>query len=444
MALVRPVVRPARAKLRVGPVQGGQSRVPSLRIQGRRPLAGSVRVGGRKNAALPLLAACLLTRGRSVLENAPDIRDLHVFRELVQHLGAVAEYHPREHRLTVDAGGLAPGTLPYELAGALRASYYLLSVQLALFGQAEVPLPGGDRIGQRPVDQHVKALTALGAEVTVERGVIRARADQLHGATIFFDVISVGATIQAMLAASLARGTTVLHNAAREPHVVDVAQFLHACGAHVSGAGTDVVRIRGGESLSGRTHTIIPDDIEAATLMIAAAATGGDVRVENVVTDHLDPVVAKLREAGALIEENGDWVRVRAPERLHGVNITTLPYPGFPTDAQSQMTALLTLASGESHINETLYEDRFRFAPELVRMGARIRVEGRAARIDGTDALSGCMVEATDIRAGAALVLAGLAAEGTTTVTRAEQVERGYENLAGQLAALGADISREE
>lgn len=424
---------------------GDKFQLPSYHVHGGRPLAGSVRVSGRKNAALPLIAASLLARGTTVLENVPHIRDILTYREMLAELGVVSEYNVASHRLEIYPDTLTPRVVPHHLAGAIRASYYLFGVQLALFGRAEVPLPGGDRIGQRPVDQHLKALAAMGAEVSLERGCLVGKVDRrLKGASIYFDVVSVGATIHALMGAVLAEGTTVLHNAAREPHVVDVAQFLNACGAQIAGAGTDTIRIRGVAELHGATHTVIPDDIEAATLMIAAAISGGDVKVEGIITDHLAPVSAKLREAGVQVEENGEWLWVRAPDRPRAVGVTTLPYPGFPTDAQSQMTALLSLARGESHVTETLYEDRFRFAPELVRMGARIRVDGRTARVEGVDRLFGCAVEATDIRAGAALVLAGLAAEGTTVVLGADHVERGYENLAGQLRQLGAAIDRTE
>lgn len=417
----------------------------SLLVRGGRPLHGAVKIGGRKNAALPLMAATLLAQGTSVLENIPDIRDVQVYRDMLQLLGAGVRYDPSLRRLTVTAAEIRPREIPHELAGAIRASYYLLGVQLALFGAAAVPLPGGDKIGQRPVDQHIKALSALGADVWIERGLLRGQvAGRLRGATVYFDVVSVGATIQAMLAAVLAAGTTVLHNAAREPHVVDLATYLGACGARIHGAGTDTIRIQGVGELHGCTHAVIPDDIEAATFMIATAAAGGDVRVEHVIPIHLGPVSAKLREAGVEVMEDGEGIRVVARHRPRGISVTTLPYPGFPTDAQSQMTAFLATADGESHITETLYEDRFRFVPDLLRMGARIRVEGRSAWVTGVPRLYGAPVEATDIRAGAALIIAGLAAEGDTLVRGYEHVERGYDDLAGRLCSLGAGIERQE
>ncbi len=419
--------------------------MPMFMIRGGRPLMGTVTVGGRKNAALPLAAATLLAGGTSVLQNTPNIRDVHVFREMLTLLGAEVRYDARERCLTVCTGGIRPGHIPHELAGAIRASYYLFGTQLALFGEAAIPLPGGDKIGQRPVDQHLKALTALGAEVWVERGIVCGRRQgRLKGATVFFDLASVGATMHTMLAAVLAEGTTVLHNAAREPHVVDLANYLSACGARIHGAGTDAIRIHGVENLRGCTHSVIPDDIEAATFMIATAMAGGDVRLENVIVPHLGPVTAKLREAGVEVQEDADALRVTARSGTRGINVTTLPYPGFPTDAQSQMTACLTLARGESHISETLYEDRFRFVPDLVRMGAQIQVRGQSAWITGVDKLYGAPVEATDIRAGAALMIAGLGAEGETQIRGIDHVERGYDDLPGRLVSLGAEIERRD
>jgi UDP-N-acetylglucosamine 1-carboxyvinyltransferase len=417
--------------------------VAKVTIRGGRPLKGTVRISGRKNAALPLIAATLLTDGTSRLENVPDIHDVHIYREMLSFLGARADWDGRG-KLTVNSNGVTPREVPYHMAASMRASYYLLGILLARYGRADVPLPGGDKIGQRPVDQHFKGLSALGAEIWMDRGIMRARAGRLKGTSIYLDVVSVGATIQVMLTAALAEGTTVMHNCAREPHVVDVAAFLSAAGANISGAGTDTIRVRGVKRLNGPVHTVIPDDIEAATWMIAAAATGGDVVLENVIPPHLNPVIAKLREAGATVAENGDSVRVAGAEAgLRAINLKTHPYPGFPTDAQSQMTAMLTRAAGTSYVTETLYDDRFRFAPELVRMGARIRVEGRTAIVEGVRHLYGAPVEATDIRAGAALVLAGLAAEGETVVYGLEHVQRGYEHLEEKLEVLGADISRE-
>lgn len=412
----------------------------TLTIRGERPLMGKVRVGGRKNSTLPLIAATLLTDGTSRLENVPQIHDVSIYREILTGLGARADWDPVHGKFTVHTGGVTPREVPYSLAGAMRASYYLLGVMLAKYGRADIPLPGGDKIGQRPVDQHFKGLTALGAEVWMDRGVMRARADRLVGANIYLDVVSVGATIQVMLAAALAEGTTVIQNCAREPHIVDVANFINAAGGHVTGAGTDTIHVKGVKRLGGATHTVIPDDIEAGTWMIAAAITRGDVTVENVIPTHIGSIIAKLREVGVEIQEEADSVRVIARDRPRAITLKTLPYPGFPTDAQSQMTAMLALASGTSYVTETLYDDRFRFAPDLTRMGAKIRVEGRTAIVEGVPRLYGAPVEATDIRAGAALILAGLAAEGETTVFGLEHVQRGYEKLEAKLTALGADI----
>lgn len=411
-----------------------------ISIRGGRRLQGSIKVGGRKNATLPLIAATLLTDGSSRLENVPQIHDVTTYRDMLVGLGARVDWDSLNGRLTVHTGVVSPKEIPYHLASAMRASYYLLGVLLARYGQADIPLPGGDKIGQRPVDQHFKGLSALGAEVWMDRGIMRARAKKLVGSTIYLDMVSVGATIQVMMAASLAEGTTVIHNSAREPHVVDVANFINAAGGHVTGAGTDTIRIRGVKRLVGPTHSVIPDDIEAGTWMIAAAMTQGDICLENVIPHHVTPIIAKLREAGAVVLENGENLRVIGVERPTAINLQTHPFPGFPTDAQSQMTAMLAAAQGTSYVTETLYDDRFRFVSDLVRMGARIRVEGRTAIIEGVQKLYGAPVEATDIRAGAALILAGLAAEGETTIHGMDHVERGYEKLEQKLLSLGADI----
>lgn len=411
-----------------------------LTIRGGRRLEGNVRIGGRKNSALPLIAATLLADGSSRLENVPRIHDVSTYREILQSLGARVDWDPVNGRVTVHTGAVSPREVSYHLATAMRASYYLLGVLLARYGQADIPLPGGDKIGQRPVDQHFKGLSALGAEVWIDRGIMRARASRLRGATIYLDVVSVGATIQIMLAASLAKGTTVIQNCAREPHVIDVANFINASGGHVVGAGTDTIRIEGVDRMVGPIHQIIPDDIEAGTWMIAAAATQGDIMLENVIPSHVTPIIAKLREAGVEVLEGADTLRVICRERPRAITVKTHPYPGFPTDAQSQMTAMLTCASGTSYVTETLYDDRFRFAADLTRMGARLRVEGRTAIVEGVPSLYGAPVEATDIRAGAALILAGLGAEGETTVYGLEHVERGYERLEQKLLGLGADI----
>lgn len=412
-------------------------------ISGGKPLKGRVRISGRKNSALAVLPAALLFDGVTTLENLPDINDVSIFGTVMEVLGARIT-RTASGAITVDPRGLLVREAPYELVKKLRASYYLLGVFLARFGQANVALPGGDDIGPRPVDQHLKGFRALGAEVTIDHGVIRARAERLRGAKIYLDVVSVGATVNLMLAACLAEGTTVIENAAKEPHIVDLANFLNAGGANILGAGTDVIKIKGVKSLQPCTHAIIPDDIEAATYMIAAAATRGDVVLENVIPKHLEPVVAKLRETGAEIWENGDQVRVVGIGRPQAVNVKTLPYPGFPTDAQPPMSALLSVAEGTSLVSEGIWEGRFRFMDELKRMGASIRVEGRTAIIEGVDRLEAAPTTAGDLRAGAALVVAGLMAEGETSVYGIEHMERGYERAHEKLRALGADIVRED
>jgi UDP-N-acetylglucosamine 1-carboxyvinyltransferase len=412
-----------------------------LIICGGQPLHGRVRAGGRKNSAVAILPAALLAPSESRIEGVPEIGDVSTYLDILAALGAEVG-RPGPTTAVVAANGLDVSRVPYEMMKRLRASYYLLGVLLGKYGEAEVPLPGGCDIGQRPVDQHLKGFRALGAEVDIRHGVIRARARRLQGARLYLDVTSVGATINIMLAAVLAEGTTIIENAAKEPHVVDVATFVNAMGARVVGAGTDVIKVHGVERLHGCEHTLIPDEIEAATYMMAVAATGGDAVVENVIPRHLEPIAAKLREAGATVEENGDSVRVVGPARPRPVDVKTLPYPGFPTDAQQPMTAVLSRAEGTSTVTETIWDGRFKHVDELKRMGTRIRVEGRTAIIQGVEQLSGAPVQATDLRAGAALIVAGLAAEGETEVAGMEHVERGYERCVEKLADLGADVRR--
>lgn len=413
-----------------------------LRIRGGQRLEGTVRAGGRKNSAVAVLPAALLGGGAVRLENLPRIVDVAIMTRLLRNAGArVREDGPGT--LCVDPADFGPKPMDSMWAGRLRASYYLLGVCLGRFGEADVPMPGGCDIGLRPIDQHIKGFTAMGAEIEIAHGRIRARAARLHGAHIYLDVTSVGATINLMLAAVRADGTTIIENAAKEPHVVDVASLLLAMGASIVGAGTDVIKVRGQRELRGCQHTIIPDEIEAATYMIAAAGTGGDVIVENVIPRHLEPVMAKLGEAGAEISEDGEAVRVRGPRRCRAVNVKTLPYPGFPTDAQQPMTALLATAAGTSTVTETIWDGRFRFVEELLRMGARIRVEGRTAVIEGVRTLGGAAVRASELRGGAGLVLAGLFADGETEVDAGDYVDRGYEAFAWKLGELGADIVRE-
>ncbi|MBX6350532.1 MAG: UDP-N-acetylglucosamine 1-carboxyvinyltransferase [Clostridia bacterium] len=413
----------------------------SLLIEGRRPLEGRVRVSGRKNAAVALIPAALLSDEEVVLENVPEIGDVATYLEILDGLGAEVA-SPGGGVVRISPRRLGSRPVPEHLAKQMRASYYLLGVLLGRFGEADVGLPGGCDIGSRPIDQHVKALAAMGATVEIKNGRVRARAERLRGARVYLDIVSVGATIHAILAASRAEGLTVIENAAKEPHVVDVANLVNAMGGHVVGAGTDVVKVQGTARMGRAEHVVIPDEIEAATLMMAAAATGGDVRVEGVVTKHLESVIAKLGEAGASVEADADWVRVVGPERPRAVQVKTLPYPGFPTDAQQPMTSLLARADGTSTVTETIHEARFRHVDELRRMGARIRVEGRTALIEGVAELTGAPVQASDLRAAAALVVAGLSAQGTTELAGVEYLDRGYERLEDKLARLGARIAR--
>lgn len=420
-----------------------------LVISGGRRLSGRVRAGGRKNSAVAVLPATLLADSPSVIESLPDIQDVAVYADILRSMGVKVEVPPvgpgESIRGHVDPGGLVPDpVIPSELAQRLRASYYLVGVLLARYGRAVVPLPGGCDIGSRPIDQHRKGLEALGAKVKIEHGVIKAEADRLIGCPVYLDVVSVGATVNIILAATRAEGTTVIENAAKEPHIVDLANYLNAAGARVKGAGTDIIKVTGVPSLRGVTHALIPDEIEAATFMIAAAATGGDVIVDNVIPKHLESVSAKLAETGALVEENGDFIRVVGNGRPRPVNLKTLPYPGFPTDAQQQMSALLSVATGTSIITETIFEGRFKHVDELKRMGADITVQGRMAVIQGVQHLTGAEVRATDLRAGAALTVAGLLAEGETYVTGSEHIERGYERVVEKLASIGASIARIE
>ncbi len=409
-----------------------------LVIRGRCRLQGEVTIGGSKNSSVAIIPAALLGEGTSTLDNVPRISDVSVFAQILKDLGAVVSMNGSS--MTVAPNGFVSHIAPYDLVRKLRASYYLMGVLLAKFGEAEVGLPGGCDIGPRPVDQHLKGFRALGAEANVEGGVVRLRAKKLVGAPVYLDFPSVGATINIMLAASKAEGTTIIENAAKEPHVVDLANFLNAMGGRVLGAGTDVVRVRGVKRLVGTAHSVIPDDIEADTYMMAAAATGGDVTVKNVITKHLEPVSAKLREAGAVVEENGDYVRVVGPDRPKSLNVKTLPYPGFPTDAQQPLVAVLSRAEGVSVVQESIYDNRLGYVGELVKMGAKIKVEGKTAIVEGVPRLVGAPVKANDLRAGASLMIAGLSAEGTTEVYGLEIISRGYEIVDEKLKGLGAQV----
>ena len=410
-------------------------------IKGGNPLVGEVEIGGAKNAALAILAAAIMTDEMVYIENLPDVRDINVLLEAIKEIGAVVErVSPTEVKIT--GSTISDISVEYEYIKKIRASYYLLGALLGKYKSAEVPLPGGCNIGSRPIDQHLKGFRALGASVDILHGAVVAKAENLTGKHIFLDMVSVGATINIMMAAAMATGNTIIENAAREPHVVDVANFLNSMGASIKGAGTDVIRIQGVEKLHGTTYSIIPDQIEAGTFMCAAAATRGDIMVKNVIPKHLEATTAKLEEIGCEVEEFDDAVRVISAKKLRRTHVKTLPYPGYPTDMQPQIAVALALASGTSIVTESIFENRFKYADELTRMGACVKVEGNTAIIDGVDKLTGARVSAPDLRAGAALVIAGLAAEGITIVDDIVYIQRGYEDFEGKLKSLGAEIER--
>lgn len=413
-----------------------------LIINGGNSLRGEVEINGAKNAAVALLpAAILASEGKSIIDNVPDIEDVHCLERILKSLGAkVQKLGP--NTIEIDANDIQTVNACTEDVRRMRASYYFIGALLARFKEARVELPGGCPIGVRPIDQHIKGFEALGAKVTIEHGAVNIMAEKLVGANIFFDVVSVGATINLMIAATLAEGVTVLENVAKEPHVVDVANFLNSMGADVKGAGTDVIKIRGVEKLHGCKYSVVPDQIEAGTFMIAAVATRGDVVLKNVIPKHLDSISAKLIEMGAKVEEKDDSVRVYVDGPLKGINIKTAPYPGFPTDVQQPMCALLATVPGRSLIVETIWENRHKHVDELEKMGATISVEGRTAIIDGVNRLTGTLVNATDLRAGAALVIAGLMAEGETEITSIEHIDRGYPHIEAKFKKLGAQITR--
>jgi UDP-N-acetylglucosamine 1-carboxyvinyltransferase len=412
-------------------------------INGRKPLKGDIYISGAKNAAVAILPAALLIDGSCRIENLPDIRDTRILEDTLTQLGAKVIFEDR-NTVLIDSSGVNSHIASYEMIKSMRASYYLLGALLGRFGKAEVALPGGCNFGHRPIDQHIKGFEALGAKVSVEGGMIKLSADKLTGSQIYLDVISVGATINLMLAAVMAEGTTVIENAAKEPHIVDTANFLNAAGADIKGAGTDVIKIRGVEKLKGgQVHSIIPDMIEAGTFMIASAATDGDVTVKNIIPKHMESLSAKLQEMNINIEEGDDWIRVTGGNgTIRKANIKTLPYPGFATDLHPPITVLLCLADGNSTITESIWPQRFQYVDELRRMGARIRANGGMAIIEGPASLTGAQVNAIDLRAGAAVVIAGLAAEGKTEVSNVKYIDRGYEDFVGKLQRLGADIFR--
>lgn len=412
-----------------------------LYIRGGRRLVGDVTINGAKNAAVAILPAALLVDGISEVENLPYIDDIMKLKRAMEDLGAVVEVKDK-HTLKIDGSTIYNYKAVNDYVGNIRASYYLIGALLGRFKKAEVAMPGGCNFGVRPIDQHIKGFEALGATVTIENGIIRAYADKLVGAKIYLDVVSVGATINVMLAAVFAEGTTIIENAAKEPHVVDVANFLNMMGASVKGAGTDVIRIKGVEKLTGGKYSTIPDQIEAGTYMIAAAITAGDVYVRNIIPEHMYSVSLKMMEMGIQIEEGDDYIRVTAPRNLKCANVKTLPHPGFPTDLQPQMATLLSVAEGTSTMIEGVWDNRFQYVDELKKTGARIKVEGRMAVIEGVERLTGAKVSATDLRAGAALVLAALRAEGETVIHNVKYIDRGYESIEEKLTALGADIER--
>ena len=413
-------------------------------IHGGRPLMGEVTISGAKNAAVAIIPAALLVDGVCRIENIPQISDVTLLFSILEELGANVRVLNR-HTVEIDSRHVHSTTPSFDLVRRIRASYYLLGALLGRFGKATVAMPGGCNFGVRPIDQHVKGFRAMGAEVT-EGNLVQAvaKGGRLTGAPVYLDMVSVGATMNIMMAAALADGTTTIENAAKEPHIVDLANFLNSMGADIKGAGTDSIRIRGVEKLTGGTYCIIPDQIEAGTYMAAAAAVGGDVLIENVIPKHLDCITAKLREIGADITEYDDAIRVESAYRLHRANVKTMPYPGFPTDMQPQITVCLATAVGTSLVTEGVYDNRFRYTAELGRMGANIQVEGKTAIIDGVQTLRGCEVRACDLRAGAAMVIAAMCAEGMTLIEDAHFIERGYEDIVGKLTALGAHIRRIE
>ena len=410
-------------------------------IHGGHRLSGEIEVSGAKNAAVALIPAVLLCDEPCILENVPEISDVSISLRILYEMGAQVDYINRT-TVRISTVGLKNFCVPYESARRMRASYYFLGALLGKFGRARVSMPGGCPLGDRPIDQHLKAFSALGAKCDIQHGMVDLTADKLTGNQIYLDVVSVGATMNAMLAAVRAEGLTVIENAAKEPHIVDLANFLNSMGADIMGAGTDVIKVRGVQYLHGTTYSVIPDQIEAGTFMFAAAATKGDVLIKNVIPKHLEATTAKLEEIGCDVEEFDDSIRVSASKRLGRTHVKTQPYPGYPTDMQPQIAVTLALANGTSIVTESIFENRFKYADELARMGACIKVEGNTAIIDGVEKFTGAEVSAPDLRAGAALVIAGLAAEGVTVVDDIVYILRGYEDFDGKLRGLGAEIER--
>lgn len=407
------------------------------------PLRGKVRISGSKNSVLPIIAATLLTEGENIIEEVPLLNDVEIMCSLIESIGGEIT-RKGNNKLNISTIGIKEVIAPYELVSKLRASFLVMGPLLARVGEAKISMPGGCAIGSRPVDLHLKGFAAMGAEINNAGGYIHAFAKKLKGAQIYLDFPSVGATENILMAACLAEGSTIIENASVEPEVVDLANFLIMAGADIKGAGTDAIKITGVNQLKATSHLVIPDRIEAGTFMVAAAITKGDVTIENVIPDHLKPVSAKLKECGVEISEELTSIRVKADNKMKAVDIKTLPYPGFPTDMQSPVASLMSLSEGTSVIVETIFENRFMHVSELNRMGANIKIDGRTAIIEGKSVLNGARVKANDLRAGAALVIAGLSAEGTTEVTNAEHIFRGYEDIDKKLKALGADVTREE
>ena len=410
-------------------------------VKGGVPLRGEVSIGGAKNAALGILAAAIMTDETVTIENVPNVRDTRVLLQAIEGIGAKVKYI-YNNTVQINGGSISDLNVEYEYIRKIRASYYLLGALLGKYKESNVALPGGCNIGSRPIDQHLKGFKALGAKVNIDHGVVSAKAENLVGGHIYFDVVTVGATINLMMASCMAEGETILENAAKEPHIVDVANFLNAMGANIKGAGTDVIRIKGVNRLHGCTYSIIPDQIEAGTFMMAAAATRGDIVIKDVIPKHLESITAKLLEMGCKLVEGDDWIRVIAEGEVGSTNVKTLPYPGFPTDMQPQIAVALALAKGSSMVTESIFENRFKYVDELNRMGAKIKVEGNTAYIEGVEKFTSAQLSAPDLRAGAALVIAALAADGISQIDDIEYIQRGYEDFVGKLSALGAIIAK--
>ncbi len=413
-----------------------------LVITGPTPLKGVVEISGAKNSALAILPATLLINGICTINNLPNISDVQILCKILEEIGAKITWN-NKNEITIDTRNLTTTQAPLDLTSKFRASYYLIGAMLGRKGEIEVGMPGGCNLGARPIDQHIKGFELLGAKVNVGKGTIHAKAKELVGTSIYMDIVSVGATINIMLASILAKGTTIIENVAKEPHVVDVANFLNTMGADIRGAGTDIIKINGVEQLHGNaTYSVVPDQIEAGTFMLAAIASKGDLLIKNCITKHLDPLTAKIVEMGGNVEDNGDSIRVWYSKRPSKANIKTLPYPGFPTDLQSQMGVVLATANGTSIINESIWESRFQYTAELNKMGANINVQGKSAIFEGVDELFGAPVYSTDLRAGAALIVAGVSATGVTEVYNLQHIDRGYENIEEKFRKIGANIKR--